>query len=145
MPERAPLTDAEIERIATGFVARDLPKDDWTHAAHFAATLWLLRHDGDRLSERLPGLIRAFNTSVGGENTDTAGYHETITQASLRAAAAHLATYPVGAPLSTVLDDLLAGDLGGSAWILRHWSKDRLFSVEARREWVEPDLARLPF
>lgn len=145
MAEQPLLTDAEIERIATGFVARDLPKHDWTHAAHFAATLWLLRYDGERLEERLPGLIRAYNESVGGENTDTAGYHETITQASLRAAADHLARFPADAPLSVVLGDLLAGDLGGSAWILRHWSKDRLFSVKARREWVEPDLAPLPF
>lgn len=145
MSDRPPLTDAEIDRIATGFVARDLPKDDWTHAAHFAATLWLLRHDPVDLSGRLPGLIRSYNESVGGENTDTAGYHETITQASLRAAADHLGSYPADAPLSVVLEDLLAGDLGGSAWILRHWSNDALFSVQARREWVEPDLVPLPF
>lgn len=145
MPDRQPLTDAEIDRIATGFVACDLPKDDWTHAAHFAATLWLLRHEPVELPTRLPGLIRTYNVSVGGENTDTAGYHETITQASLRAAAHHLGAYPLDAPLSVVLEGLLAGDLGGSAWILRHWSKDRLFSVQARREWVEPDLEPLPF
>ena len=26
------LTDAEIERIARGLIARDLPKSGWTHA-----------------------------------------------------------------------------------------------------------------
>jgi hypothetical protein len=33
----------------------------------------------------------------------------------------------------------------GPDWILAHWSKERLFSVEARREWLEPDLQPLSF
>ena len=33
-----------IERIGRGLVDRSLPEREWTHAAHFAATLWLLRH-----------------------------------------------------------------------------------------------------
>ncbi len=139
------LTDADIDRIARGLVARDLPKDEWTHAAHFAATLWLLRHEPDGLPTRMPGLIRAYNESVGGVNSDTEGYHETITQASLRAAADQLGGHPAGTPLSVVLAQLLAGPLGGSSWILEHWSRERLFSVQARREWVEPDLLPLPF
>lgn len=139
------LTDADIDRIARGLVARDLPKDDWTHAAHFAATLWLLRHEPDGLPARMPALIRAYNASVGTVNSDTAGYHETITQASLRAAADQLGSYPADTPLSHVLAQLLAGPLGGSSWILEHWSRERLFSVQARREWVEPDLLPLPF
>ncbi len=138
-------TDAEVERVARGMVACELPKDEWTHAAHFATTLWLLRHEPDALDRRLPGLIRAYNESVGGVNNDNEGYHETITQASLRAAADHLGRYPGDAPLSRVLADLLATPLGGSAWILEHWSRERLFSVEARRGWVEPDLRPLPF
>jgi len=34
---------------------------------------------------------------------------------------------------------------GNKDWLLAYWSKERLFSVEARRAWVEPDLAPLPF
>ena len=139
------LTDTAIERIARGLVACDLPKSEWTHAAHFAATLWLLRHEPDDLPTRMPGLIRAYNASVGGVNSDTEGYHETITQASLRAAADQLARHPSDTPLSAVLSELLAGPLGGSSWILEYWSREVLFSVQARREWVEPDRRPLPF
>ncbi len=35
--------EADIHRIGKGFLNRSLPKAEWTHAAHFAATLWLLR------------------------------------------------------------------------------------------------------
>ena len=49
--------------------------------------LWLIRHrPALNLDETLPGLIRAFNEATGTPNTDTGGYHETITRASLRAA-----------------------------------------------------------
>jgi len=35
--------------------------------------------------------------------------------------------------------------LGKSDWILTYWSREKLFSVEARRSWVEPDLLGLKF
>jgi hypothetical protein len=140
----ARLTDSDIARIGQGMESRTLPKSEWTHAAHFAAALWLLTRPGRDAFAEMPALIRAYNVSVGGENTDTAGYHETITQASLRGARAHLDASPA-AGLSAVLDELLAGDLGRSDWLLTYWSKERLFSVDARRAWVEPNLQPLPF
>jgi hypothetical protein len=136
-------SDDEIIAIARGFEARTLPKDQWTHAAHFATALWLLacRPDVDP-AHRMPEMIRAYNESIGGENTDTAGYHETITQASLRAARVFLAARP-GKPLHVVCNELMASPLGNSNWLLNHWSKEKLFSVEARRTWVDPDLKPL--
>lgn len=138
------LTDSDIARIGQGMEACTLPKAEWTHAAHFAAALWLLTRPGRDAFAEMQGLIRAYNLATGGENTDTAGYHETITQASLRAARAHLDAQPA-AGLSAVLAAILAGGLGRSDWLLAHWSRDRLFSVEARKAWVEPDLKPLPF
>ncbi|HEX7884720.1 MAG TPA: hypothetical protein VF474_01970, partial [Phenylobacterium sp.] len=85
------LSDDDIARIGRGVADRTLPKPEWTHAAHFAAAFWLLtRPQGDAEAE-MPGLIRAYNAATGVENTDTSGYHETITLASLRAARAWLA------------------------------------------------------
>ncbi|KPF62634.1 hypothetical protein IP88_14395 [alpha proteobacterium AAP81b] len=139
------LSDAAIARIAAGLLDRSLPKAEWTHAGHFAAALWLLRwqqgFDGPR---DLPAIIRAYNEATGGVNSDSEGYHETITLASIRAASAALAD-GAGAPLSEILATLLAGPLGRSDWPLGYWHEDTLFSVAARRDWVEPDRAALPF
>ena len=93
----------------------------------------------------MPGMIRAYNESVGGRNTETEGYHETITIASLKAAAHALGGAPEGTPLHVVLSGLLAGPCGKPDWILDYWRKETLFSVKARREWVEPDVCALPF
>jgi hypothetical protein len=137
-------TDAEIARIARGMIGRTLPKAEWTHAAHFAAALWILSQPGMDAFRDMPGLIRAYNEATGGVNSDTEGYHETITQASLRAARAHLAQRP-DSPLSERLESLLAGPFGASGWPLAYWTRTLLFSPAARRGWVEPDIQPLPF
>lgn len=137
-------SDAEIDRIGRRLLDRTLPKSEWTHAGHFAAALWLLRQPQVDALRDMPGLIRAYNEATGTPNTDTGGYHETITLASLRAGRAWLADRP-DAALHEALQGLLASAYGRPDWLLLYWSKPVLFSVAARRGWVEPDLQRLPF
>jgi hypothetical protein len=139
-------SDHEIERIGHGLVDRSLPKSEWTHAAHFAAVLWLMRarRDLDPGAE-MPSLIRLYNEATGVANTDSGGYHETITLASIRAARSILERHGDNVPLYRVASELMVCELGRSDWLLRYWSRTRLFSVEARRLWVEPDLEPLPF
>ncbi len=139
-----PMTDTEIEDTVSRFLACTLPKARWTHAAHFAAALWLLRAQGEAAFAAMPDLIRCYNESVGGRNTDTEGYHETITQASLHMAAMSLRDAQEGAPLGAVLARLLAGPCGRPDWIFAYWSREALFTPEARRGWIAPDLAPLP-
>jgi hypothetical protein len=137
-------SDDEIDYIGRGLLDRSLPKAEWTHAAHFAAAFWVLRRSELVATRDLPGLIRAYNEATGVPNTDTGGYHETITMGSLRAADAWLNSR-THETLFEVLNELLASRYGRSDWLLAHWSKPVLFSVTARRVWVEPDLQRLPF
>jgi hypothetical protein len=138
-------SDAEIMTIGSGFLDRSLPKSSWTHAGHFAATLWLIscRKELD-LAREMPQLIRAYNEATGGANTDTEGYHETITQASIRAARAFLARNP-SISLCDSCNALMSSPLGEPDWLLAYWSRPRLFSVLARRSWVDPDIQPLPF
>jgi hypothetical protein len=137
-------SDLEIDRIGERLVRCTLPKPEWTHAAHFAAAFWLLNQaDRDPLLE-MPALIRAYNEATGTPNTDTGGYHETITLASLRAAQSWLCIRREFA-LYVTLNSMLASEYGRSDWLLSYWSRPLLFSVPARRRWVEPDLKPLPF
>src|SRR3984885_3269116 len=138
-------SEAEIARVGGKFLDRSLPKPEWTHAAHFAVSLWFLRpRPSLDLDEKLPGLIRAFNEATGTPNTDSGGYHETITRASLAAVRAKLAAYGA-APLHEILDGLLTSPLGQSDWLLGYSSRERLFSVAARRSWLAPDLKAFPY
>lgn len=137
-------SDAGIERIVRALIDRSLPKTEWTHAAHFATALWLLRHRGMAAMAEMPGLIRAYNDATGVANSDSSGYHETITQASLRAGRAWLMVR-ADVLLHVALRELLESRYGRPDWLLVYWSRELLFSVAARRAWVEPDLRPLPF
>jgi len=140
------MTDEKIEWIATGFCARTLPKEEWTHRAHFAMALWLMLRRPDLVPERdMPGMIAAYNESVGGVNSDTSGYHETITQASLGAARAVLAGLPEGVSPGQAFAALMASPMADKDWPLAYWSRERLMSAEARRTWMAPDLKPLPW
>ena len=138
-------SDAELEAIGTGLLDRTLPKSEWTHAAHFAAALWIITKRPDIDPPRdLPAIIRAYNLATGVENTDHAGYHETITQASLRACRAFASNRPPETLYETC-NALLASPLGDPGWLLTYWSRAKLFSVAARRAWVTADVQELPF
>lgn len=138
--------EAEIIRIGEGVCACDLPRAEWTHAAHFAAALWLMRYRPEwEPSREMPRLIRAYNESVGRPNDDTGGYHETITQASLRALRGVLGAYAADVPVYRIVNALMASSMANPNWLLEYWSQPRLMSVEARRAWLEPDLKALPF
>lgn len=67
-----------------------------------------------------------------------------MTRAYARLLAAFLATRPPATPLAERIEQLLASPLAARDALLVHYSRDRLFSVEARLGWVEPDLAPLP-
>ena len=137
--------DHEIARIAHGMIGCTLPKSDWTHRGHFAAALWLVAHPEVLAREGgMATLIRRYNLATGVANTDTSGYHQRITRASMAGAAATLAAHP-GKSLGHVLDALMAGPLGDKRWLFSYWTDATLMSPKARREWVEPDLAPLPW
>ncbi|MFC3440351.1 hypothetical protein ACFOKF_03905 [Sphingobium rhizovicinum] len=139
------MSDDEIDALATGFCDCTLPKALWTHEAHFATALWLmLRRPDIRVERDMPGMIRRYNESVGGVNSDSSGYHETITQASLHMARRMVADQPDGVTPAAALAALMASPLGDKDWLFTYWSRDVLMTAQARRDWVAPDRTPLP-
>lgn len=137
-------THQDLALFIRDFEACCLPKARWTHAAHLSAGFWYLdKHDPAEALAVIRDRIKQHNESVGTANTDSSGYHETITRLYMLGIARHRALH------ATLLFDeslakLLASPLAESAWPLQYYSRERLFSVEARRDWIEPDLAPAP-
>jgi hypothetical protein len=137
-------TEAELEAFALRFGAAAVPKAEWTHAAHLAVGLWhVARHGPDEALLRLRTGIRRLNDSHGTPNSPTGGYHETVTRAYVVLFGELLAKDQGRTPLVEHLHAVLTGPLGEREALLRHYSKERLFSPEARAAWIEPD--REPF
>jgi len=138
-------SDADVVHVAEGFLALTLPREEWTHEAHLATTTYLLlRHPEIDLDVELPGLIRRYNESVGGVNSDIEGYHETITRAFLHGVRLFLSEADRSDPVHSLVNDLLLSPLGRRAWPLRFYSRERLFSVGGRRDFIDPVVASLP-
>jgi len=119
------------------FVNGRLSLEEWTHEAHLI-TCWVALQDRSP-SETLSFLrdaIQTHNCGIAIRNTDTSGYHETLTVYYITAVAQ--------AAVNT-LDELYAEPSCGRKAALNHWSRELLFSKEARLGYVEPDLAELPW
>lgn len=136
--------DASIVAIGEGLLSATLPREAWTHEAHLAACTWLVRDRPDiDIHRELPSIIAAYNVSVGGVNDDTQGYHETITQVYIAGVKAHLAEAVNDMPLYEAVNALLLSERGKRDWPLRFYTRELLFSAQARRAFVEPDRASL--
>ena len=143
-PVRHFLSDEAVAHVGEGLLARTLPREEWTHEAHLAATTFLvLKRPEIDLAAELRGIISRYNESVGGVNSDSEGYHDTITRAYLRGIRLFLSEADVSRPIHELVNELLMSPIGRRDWPLRFWSRERLMSVEARRGWVEPDLAAM--
>lgn len=136
--------DSDIRTIGEELLACTLPRAAWTHEAHLGACLWLLSERPDiDVDAEIAGIISRFNESVGGVNDDTQGYHDSITRAYV-AGVRWFLLETEATELAARVNAMLLSDVGRRDWPLRFYSRERLFSVEARRGFVEPDLAPLP-
>lgn len=136
--------DAEIVHLGEGLLACTLRREEWTHEAHLAACLYLLTERADvDVDAEIAGIISRFNESVGGVNDDHNGYHDSITHSFVAAVRLFLSeTSETG--LKERVNAMLLTPMGRRDWPLGFYSRDRLFSVAARRAFVAPDLAPLP-
>lgn len=133
----------EIDPVVHGFITRTLPKSQWTHFAHLHVGLWhALEYPDGRALDLLRERIRAYNEATGVANTDHSGYHETITRFYLHVIRAFVRSVDGSRPFSELAQELV--DRHGDRDLpLRHYTRERLFSVAARRSWLEPDLLPL--
>jgi hypothetical protein len=133
----------EILSLLRGFDDCTLPREEWTHAAHLTVALWhLLQYDWPEAVERVRRGIKRYNAAHGIVTTPTGGYHETLTIFWLR----HVRSFLEAGRNEARSLVALANELTATAdknLPLEHYTRERLFSPEARAAWVEPDKLRL--
>jgi len=135
-------TRHEVAEFIALFESGLLPRARWTHRGHLVAGFWYLSlHAFDEALRVVRARIRRHNEAVGTPNTDSRGWGRISSR--LTGIRAHRAAHE-GLPFEASLAALLASPLTDSRWPLAFYASERLFSVEARRQWVEPDLKPLP-
>jgi adenylate kinase family enzyme len=135
-----------LDDLGARFERCAIPAKEWTHAAHLVVGLWHVhRYGQDDALVRLRRGIRRLNESHGGVNSETNGYHETITAVYVQLLAQFLESSGTALSLDMRAIDLLAGPLAGRDMLFTFYSRERLMSTAARLGWVEPDLASVNF
>jgi hypothetical protein len=126
-----PMTD---EAFTRAFENGSVTPADFDHVAHVRVA-WVYLRETASIDEALPRMrdaIRRFAAAAGASDK----YHETITVVWMRLLADVKARGASG-ELSDVLRAHPA--LADKELPLRYYSRERLFSDEARAAWVEPD------
>jgi hypothetical protein len=125
------------------FEACTLPLEQWTHRAHLrVAFLYLRKYGLDAAILRMRVGIQRFNATNQIPEAIDRGYHETVTQAWLRLIGVALTSE--SSPLASEVFLNAHPELGEKRVLQQFYSRERIMSWEAKREFVEPDLAPLP-
>jgi hypothetical protein len=140
------ISDAYVRKIGEGFLNGTLPLEEWTHQAHCLATLHLMiQHPQVDASLSMPELIVSYNQTVGKRNSDATGFHATITEFYVRSIRKFLRQAHFCRSPGALATELMASPWSNMHLPMRFYSEERLFSVEAKRRWVKPDLRPLNF
>jgi hypothetical protein len=87
---------------------------------------------------RATGLIRDGIRRYNGRHGNRTGYHETIALAWIAVIERFLVGQDRDSAISSLAGELL-DECGEKDYLLRIYSRERLFSDEARSRWVPPD------
>ena len=123
------------EEFARAFERGDIPPADFDHRAHVRVA-WVYVREGPSLAaatDRMREAIRRFAARANAAQK----YHETITVLWMRLLAEAASRAPVGCEL----DALLAAcpELADKNLPLKYYTRERLFSDDARAQWIPPE------
>jgi hypothetical protein len=135
-------TDEDFTAFLAAFRDGTLPHAEFNHAAHVAVAAALaFEHQPEEAFARTKSTILAYNAAVGTRNTETGGYHETLTRFWSEVIGGFLR----GGRFASRLDAVRAAvDAFGHRRDLHreYYSFDVVADRRARREWVAPDRRR---
>lgn len=132
-----------MDAFLAAFEAGTLPKVRWTHGAHLlTGACYVHALSEAAATDKMRLCVRRYNEAVGGKNTETSGYHETITVAWIKVLAKLLREC---APMERAAFAALAVERfeDDRKYLQRFYDFDLVGSVEARRRWIAPTIGSL--
>ncbi len=137
-PKTAPMS---VEALYQAITDGSYPPEQFCHEEHvrlawYYLTRWPLPEAADRFDRDFDRFIE----QAGARDK----YHCTITFALLQLIFSHLDTEETRSDWNAFKADATPLFSDAIGLLMRHFSRDRLFSEEARLTWVDPDLAPLP-
>ena len=129
----------DVEDLVRSFEDATVSRDDWKHREHLIVGLYYLtNHDSAEATARMRNGIR--NLLVKGFGVDLSKempYHETITIFWMRTLSGFLRSTNGSSFVEKVAE---MSELFDKDYPMKFYTRERLFSDEARARFVEPDL-----
>jgi len=133
-------SEKDIAELVRAFESATIPRAEWKHAEHLIVALYYVSHyDIETATEKMRSGI--LNLLANGFSIDLAKempYHETITVFWIRTVAEfHRSSN--GKPITEKIAQMV--ERFDKDFLLSFYSRERLFSDEARARYIKPDLA----
>ena len=129
-------SEREVLALMGRFEQCSLRREEWNHRAHLAVAMWYLAHIRDaKATELFIHGIRRFNHQLGISKQPRGGYNETLTLFWLGVGRRLRDAHPESTPLELVNRFLSMPKTLHSLF----YSEARLWSLEARNHWLDPD------
>jgi len=128
-----------LEAFLAAFRRGAFPIAWWTHGAHVAMAASILWSTPvPRALNEIRDAIRHYNVMQGGQNTESSGYHETLTRLWIGLVSSTLAALPPGGGRLAAARYAYHAFARRSSFFRDWYDYDLLKSPEARRHWVPP-------
>jgi hypothetical protein len=133
----------EDETLLTQFEATTWPLKEWHHRQHIKiAYLYLRQHPFEVAAQKMRAGLLAYNAANQVPDGLDRGYHETMTQVWMRLVYLTICEFGPSESADAFVDKHT--QLLSKRAALFFYSRDRIMSAEAKRQFIEPDLAPLP-
>lgn len=134
------MNDAEL---LTAFESCSLPVEQWTHQAHIrVAWIYASTNSPESAIQRIRAGIKAYNKATDTPEAIDRGYHETITVAFMTlvcSAIQKTGPYESSDEFCQAHPELLS-----KTALRRYYSREQIMTMQAKSEFVDPDLNPLP-
>jgi hypothetical protein len=131
--------ETDLQAIVEGFERCNLKLDKFTHARHLSlATYYLTKFPFHEALVRMRAGLQRFIAHHGKQ-----GYHETITRFWMELISGFLNGILPDTAVTERANEVVAR-YGSKEILFEYYTRERVMSEIARREWVEPDLKSLP-
>jgi len=134
-------TEHEIRALVESFENGTIPRHEWNHAGHLTVALYYCaHHDLETATEKMRRNLLYHLKNIGIDLTKEMPYHETLTAFWMRTVD-DFRKSKNGASMLEMANELVAGF--DKDYPLRFYSRELLFSDEARARFVEADLEEI--
>lgn len=130
----------DLKTLIRKFEDGSLPKALWTHEAHLAVGCFYVYTFGkEKALEKIRINIKNYNLATGVQNTETSGYHESISVFWIWNIHEFIKKQDVENTIEQLITAFIASPFSDKNFPFEYYSKEVLLSAEARLHFIDAD------